>query len=99
MKLVITHSAIKDLQEIKAFYAAQAVPEVGQRFVTTILDKVQNLVLQPDVGRIVPEFCQAHIRELIYPPFRILYLRDSSAVSVIRVWRSERQLLLPEDEE
>ncbi|MFU8764888.1 MAG: type II toxin-antitoxin system RelE/ParE family toxin [Haliea sp.] len=98
MKLIIARSALHDLQSIREHYAELAVPGIGQEFVGAILQKVQRLIDHPDSGRQVPEFGQEQIREIIHPPFRIVYLRDSSAVSVIRVWRSERVLLLPEDE-
>ena len=51
------------------------------------------------MGRIVPEFEQPFLRELIHPPFRIVYRRDPKHVRIVRAWRSERLLVLPEDEE
>lgn len=98
MKLVIANSALKDLQDIKAYYLEQGVPDIGLQFVSTILTKAQRLIDHPDSGRKVTEFDQEQIRELIYPPFRIVYLRHSSVVSLVRVWRSERLLLLPKNE-
>ncbi|MEO5344581.1 MAG: type II toxin-antitoxin system RelE/ParE family toxin, partial [Gammaproteobacteria bacterium SHHR-1] len=32
----------------------------------------------------------------IHPPFRIVYLRNPSKINLIRVWRSERLLMLPD---
>lgn len=46
------------------------------------------------MGRMVPEFGQPFLRELIQPPFRIVYRRDKGRVRVVRVWRSERLLQL-----
>jgi hypothetical protein len=37
-----------------------------------------------------------HLRELIRPPFRIVYRRDPKQVSVVRIWRSERLLDVPD---
>ena len=96
MKLTITQSALNDLKDIKAYYLDQGVPASGQKFVGAILEKLQRLVDHPDSGRKVPEFDQEQIREIIHPPFRIVYLRNTTTVSLIRVWRSERLLLLPE---
>ena len=96
MKLTIAQSALNDLKDIQAYYLDQGVPESGQKFVGAILEKVQRLVDHPDSGRKVPEFDQEQIREIIHPPFRIIYLRNTTTVSLIRVWRSERLLLLPE---
>jgi toxin ParE1/3/4 len=98
VKLIIANSALKDLQDIKACYLEQGVPDIGLQFVSTILTKAQRLIEHPDSGRKVPEFDQEQIRELIYPPFRIVYLRHASAVSLVRVWRSERLLVLTQDE-
>ena len=96
MKLVVARSALNDLLDIKASYTKQGVPEIGQRFVSAILEKAQKLIAYPDSGRKVPEFYQEQIREFIYPPFRIVYLRHASEVSLVRVWCSERIRLLPE---
>jgi len=49
----------------------------------------------PDAGRVVPEFGQPFLHELIRPPFRIAYRRDREAVRVVRVWGSERLPRLP----
>jgi toxin ParE1/3/4 len=52
--------------------------------------------MHPDIGRVVPEFNDELIRELIHSPFRIVYLRERKSINMIRVWRSERLLHLPE---
>lgn len=64
---------------------------------SAILERLQTLLLHPDSGRKVPEFEQDQIREIIFPPFRLVYLRSSDEISLVRVWRSERLLLLPEN--
>jgi len=97
MKLAIARSALNDLLDIKAYYLEQGVPEIGQKFVSAILKKAQRLIDHPDSGRKVPEFNQEQIREIIHPPFRIVYLRHTSVINLVRVWRSERLLLLPEE--
>jgi toxin ParE1/3/4 len=98
MKIIIARSALSDLQEIKTYYLEQGVPDIGQKFVNAILKNVQRLRDHPDSARKVPEFDQEHIREIINPPFRVVYLRNVSSVNLVRVWRSERLLLLPDEE-
>ena len=95
MRLGLAQSAMSDLLAIKAWYLEQGVPHIGQRFITDILAAAQRLTAQPDSGRIVPEFNQANIREIILPPFRVVYLREADCISLVRVWRSERLLQLP----
>jgi plasmid stabilization system protein ParE len=48
----------------------------------------------PDLGRFVPEFDQPFLRELIHPPFRIVYRRDPARVRIARAWWSEHLLRL-----
>jgi len=88
-------SALCDLEDILAWYAEQQVPEVGDRLVREVVAKIEQLTEHPESGRIVPEFGIKTIRELIHPPFRIVYRMDTSKIWIIRVWRSERLLNLP----
>ncbi|MDI6901716.1 MAG: type II toxin-antitoxin system RelE/ParE family toxin [Anaerosomatales bacterium] len=83
-------SAQDDLRDMMAWYASQDVPEVGRRLAAEIIDRVRQLEAFPDSGRVVPEFDTTWLRELEHPPFRIVYRRDESVVTIVRVWRSER---------
>jgi len=92
--ITFADSALRDLDEMRAWYAEQDVPEVGDKLVVEVFQKVEALAEFPDIGRVVPEFDQPHLRELSQPPFRIVYRRHPSRVRVVRVWRSERLLRL-----
>ena len=70
-----------------------------ERLVAEVFQQVEHLVDHPDMGRMVPEFNQPFLRELIHPPFRIVYRRDPARLRVVRVWRSERLLRLSPDEQ
>ena len=89
-------SAFADLESIRAWYAEQGVRDVGERLIGEIVASIEALADHPDMGRIVPEFDQPFLRELIRPPFRIVYRRDPKHVRVVRVWRSERLLDVPD---
>jgi toxin ParE1/3/4 len=91
-------SALSDLQSILEWYTDEGVPDVGERFVADVFERVETLARHPDFGRVVPEFGQSFLREIIHPPFRIVYRRDSQRVRVVRIWRAERLLRLPRDE-
>lgn len=90
-------SALTDLESIRAWYAEQDVPEVGERLIGEIVASIEALADHPDMGRIVPEFAQPFLRELIRPPFRIVYRREPERVRVVRVWRSERRLEIDDE--
>ncbi|BBU70858.1 hypothetical protein ICHIJ1_07770 [Fluviibacter phosphoraccumulans] len=70
------------------------------RVVFLIEAGINNPTTDPiEAGRVVPEFNLDNIRELIHAPFRVVYLRQATETVLIRIWRSERQLELPENEE
>ncbi len=94
----LAESALTDLESIRDWYADQDVPEVGERLIGEIVASIEALADHPDMGRIVPEFDQPFLRELIRPPFRVVYRRDPKHVRVVRVWRSERLLDVPDEE-
>jgi toxin ParE1/3/4 len=83
-------SAHDDLREILDWYASQEAPDVGTRMVLEIVARVRQLAVFPDSGKVVPELETPWLRELEHPPFRIVYRRDETVVTVVRVWRSER---------
>ena len=91
-RIEFANSAQDDLLQILAWYASQQVPDVGERLVATIIERVEQLAMFPDSGRVVPEFEPPWLHELELRPFRIVYRRDEAVVTVIRVWRSERLL-------
>lgn len=92
-------SAVADLEELHIWYANQGAPGVGERMVAEIVARIETLADYPAIGRMVPEFDQPFLRELIHPPFRIVYRREPEFVRIVRIWRSERVLASPEDEE
>ena len=68
---------------------------MGERLLREVVSHVERLADFPESGRVVPEFGVAQLREVIYPPFRIVYRLDDGRVRVVRVWRSERSLKMP----
>ncbi len=88
----LSASALADLEDIRAWHADRGASEAGDRVVAEIVERIEALSDHPDLGRIVPEFEQPFLRELIHAPFRIVYRRDPDLVRIVRVWRGERRL-------
>ena len=79
MVISFTESALRDLEEVRIWYTEQGVPDVGTRLVAEVFQRVPALADHPDKGRVVPEFDQSFLRELIHPPFDVVYRRDPPA--------------------
>ncbi|MCU0735650.1 MAG: type II toxin-antitoxin system RelE/ParE family toxin [Methylotetracoccus sp.] len=71
------------------------MPNAGERLLGEIVAGIEMLADHPNMARIVPESDQPFLRELIRPPFRMVYRRDPKHVRIVRVWRGERLLELP----
>jgi toxin ParE1/3/4 len=93
--ITFAKSAIDDLEEVRRHYGDEGAPEAGDRIIAEIMTHVERLSRFPDMGRIVPEFGVASLKEIIHPPFRIVYRRDRDCCRIVRIWRSERTLKLP----
>jgi toxin ParE1/3/4 len=93
--IVFAASAVGDLEAIQHWYVDQQAPDVGEGLLGEIVAQIERLADFPESGRIVPEFGITHLREIIHPPFRIIYRLDESKTRIVRVWRSERLLKMP----
>lgn len=91
MKIRWSPLAIERVTEI-GDYIATEYPQTALRIVKEIIESVARLQQFPKSGRIVPEFDNPYIREVIHAPYRILYQEYNDAVEILTVIHS-RQLL------
>jgi len=87
---------MRDCEEILSWFEAQGNRAAASALVAQVLERIEQLECFPQSGRIVPEFQQSGLRELIEPPFRLVYRLTSNSLTVIRIWRRERQRKLPD---
>ena len=87
-------TAIRDLEEI-VDYVEQDAPMAAQRIFDKTTEHAKTLDSMPLRGRIVPELAQFEIaiyRELIIPPYRLIYRPSTDQVLVVGVFDSRRNL-------
>jgi toxin ParE1/3/4 len=82
--------AIRDVESIRAFIA-QDSPAYAELIAERLVSAVERLQEFPESGRIVPERQNSAIREVIAPPYRIVYRLRGSFVEIATVFRSARQ--------
>jgi len=97
-KVVLAPRAIDDLRDI-VLYVAPDRPDAAKRLGLALIEKTKVLGSFPFSGRVVPEFDNPLIRELILKPYRIVYRVDevSRLVGVARYWHGARGELGFED--
>lgn len=90
-RLYWTARARSDLHAIRDF-VAQDSPHYAGVVVGRLLDATQRLELFPRSGREVPELGRPDVREVIEPPYRIVYhLVSERVVHVVTVHHSARR--------
>jgi len=92
VKIVWTDLSAADLNEIFDFIADDSVRYAS---ITTnkIYQRVQPLIENPLMGRMVPEFNKKDIRELIEGSYRIIYrIKNASQIDILRVYHVARLL-------
>lgn len=93
-RVVWTNTAQDDLEGIVDFIADDSVDAALAVF-ARIRERAATLYDFPSKGRVVPELHQHGIvmyRELILPPWRIIYRIDGSTVYVTAIFDSRRNL-------
>ena len=80
MRIVWSHAAAKQLRAIEA-YLAQSSEPYAKRIVDRITNRTKQIAKFPRSGRIVPDFTEDSIREVIEPPYRVIYeIREKEIV-------------------
>jgi plasmid stabilization system protein ParE len=69
-------------------------PDAAIRVRARLVEQIKVTADFSKAGRIVPEFNQAQLRELIRNPYRIIYRLDEEAetIEVLRFWHAARGL-------
>jgi toxin ParE1/3/4 len=90
-QIVWTLRSRQDLCNIASFIAKDNSP-AALKFGDLIFARVDMLERFPEIGRIVPERNQPHIREIVVSPYRIVYRlrKPEKLVEILRVWHGAR---------
>jgi toxin ParE1/3/4 len=92
VKIVWTELSILDLKEI-FYYIADDSTRYAAITAKKIYNRVQPISDNPFMGRMVPEFNEKLIRELIEGNYRIIYrIKSDIQVDVLRVYHVARLL-------
>ena len=95
MKIVWSPLAVERASEI-VDYIAKDKPLAAEKWIQTVFSKVEQLRLNPEIGRIVPEINARQFRELIYGNYRIIYHIERKKISILTIRHGKQ--ILPIDE-
>ena len=91
VKITWTKLALNDLDSIYEFIAKDS-ENFAIKVVEKIISRVADLNKLPLLGRVVPEFNDVTVRELIEGNYRIVYRVMKTSLSILRVHHTSRLL-------
>ncbi len=90
-QITLSPSARQDLRDIVHYISLDA-PERAIEFGLFLISSTRRLEEYPELGRIVPEFGDPLIREIVVRTYRVIYRFDRNAgrVEIVRYWHGAR---------
>ena len=89
MRLVWSPLADAQVDDAVAYIAADDLA-AASAWLERLLERVRSLADYPDSGRMVPELQREDVRELIVPPYRVIYRRTADAVEIAAIRHGAR---------
>ena len=90
-KIIIAPSAQADLADIVR-YIAQHNSDAAARLGYELITRAESVAAFPEIGRVVPEFRQPNLREVICRSYRVIYRlrREEERIDIVRFWHAAR---------
>ena len=93
-QVALSPSARRDLRAIVRYISLDS-PERAVTFGQFLISNTKRLADFPELGRVVPEFGDPSLREIVVRSYRIIYRVDHGdcRVDVVRFWHGARGTL------
>jgi plasmid stabilization system protein ParE len=90
-KVFLSEVALNDLERI-VVYIAPLNPIAAEQLGNQLLDAALSLHSFPERGRMVPEFRQPELREIIFRSYRIIFRMNHTDqnLEIVRFWHGAR---------
>jgi len=87
VEIVWANQALRKLNEF-VDYIAQDDLVTAEKWAIKLIEKTDQLIEQPESGRIVPEFNEPNLRELIFGNYRVIYRirKEENTIYIQTVW-------------
>ena len=87
----LSPSARRDLRDIVRYFSDDS-PDRALAFARFLVSSTKRLADFPELGRVVPEFADPSIREIVVRSYRVIYRLDHGdcRVDVARFWHGAR---------
>lgn len=91
MRVVWSPLALERLEEIARVIAADR-PVAAERWVRAVFARTAQLRAYPESGRMVSELNRPEIRQILHPPYRLIYRIEAKRILVLTVRHGREEL-------
>lgn len=88
-EIIWSPQAVEDVESIRD-YISRDSPQFGLLTAQRLVEAVERLGRFPESGRIVPEFADPNLREILWRNYRIVYRTTTTAVEIVAVFHGAR---------
>jgi len=87
VEIVWTNQALQKLNKFVDYIAKDDVA-TAEKWALKLIEKTEQLIDQPESGRIVPEYNESNLRELIVGNYRLIYRirKEENTIYIQTVW-------------
>ncbi len=91
MMLIWTKESLERLNEIGEYIGVNN-PERAEKFVNYLIENAESILDSPNIGRMVPDFADTRIREIIVKKYRIVYRVKAKTIEILTVFEGHKSL-------
>jgi addiction module RelE/StbE family toxin len=89
VRIIWSPYAVDDLEAI-CDYITKDSEHYARLFAHGVINAIESLEIFPESGRIVPEYNQKSIREIIFQNYRIIYQIKLDAIEILAIMHGTR---------
>ena len=90
-EVIWSPQSLQDLESIKSFFAGDS-PHYAGLLVQRLVAALERLAAFPNSGRVVPEFGDPKMREVLWRNYRLVYRLAGSSVEIVTVFHGSLPL-------
>lgn len=92
MEIIWTNQSLDKLNKF-VDYIARDDADAAEKWALNLIDQTDQLIEHPESGRIVPEYNDPTLRELIFGNYRLIYRirKDENTIYIQTVWHVRQE--------
>jgi toxin ParE1/3/4 len=91
VEILWSKKALSDIEELIT-YISKDSPSYARNFALKILESIETIRTFPHIGRIVPEYDDPQLREILFRNYRIVYKSSENRAEIVTIFQGSKLL-------